>query len=438
MFCERKNIPVTHFENFCGMSNGYVNGIRKSISKEKLEQILKAYPEIRREWLVFEDGFMLTTDTPEIVERERQRGLRDRLIVFISSYLQLTFVDFEQKCCLPPEFIIMQKPITNDIIDNICNMYPNLNRRWLEWGLGDMLIDEYVTIYERLKQQFKLHKLDFGKWETKTLGWSAGTLSRSKTNLSEAKVDYIAEKLPPEVDKDWILQGRRKFVRTTAAEPSMPYVVSVYEDTKATQDNIKIEQPEVHEISEGTKGVIIPLNLSRNPKKKLEDIGMPNMDIGRIVQDFTFMYQVQTQQLESFFIQAGDWLLLAKLKIEEIVNNEVYFVNSQKYGCMVRVFQWKDEKHCNLVNIDDSSDVLTTEIDDINDILAIVSIMKNCTSLLPFSHTSLGKMMIEKDKMIQDAMQYNKQMFDELRKYRERTDMLIDVLIKNQKQITTS
>lgn len=66
-FAESKGIPVYKFEQEAGLSNGYVNSIRKGIGNEKLLLILRAFPEIRRDWLLFGEGEMLRTDAPAVV-----------------------------------------------------------------------------------------------------------------------------------------------------------------------------------------------------------------------------------------------------------------------------------------------------------------------------------------------------------------------------------
>lgn len=63
-FADSKGIPIYKFESTAGLSNGYVNGIRKGIGSEKLSDILRAFPELNRNWLLFGEGEMLRTDTP--------------------------------------------------------------------------------------------------------------------------------------------------------------------------------------------------------------------------------------------------------------------------------------------------------------------------------------------------------------------------------------
>lgn len=47
------------FEKECGLSNGYVNNIRKSITPEKLQQIALHYPQLNTGWLITGEGPML-------------------------------------------------------------------------------------------------------------------------------------------------------------------------------------------------------------------------------------------------------------------------------------------------------------------------------------------------------------------------------------------
>lgn len=47
------------FEERCGMGNGYVNSIRRSIGPEKMQDIIREFPELNREWLLYGEGEML-------------------------------------------------------------------------------------------------------------------------------------------------------------------------------------------------------------------------------------------------------------------------------------------------------------------------------------------------------------------------------------------
>lgn len=62
-FTKSKNIPTARFERTCGMSNGYINSIKKSPGVEKLDNILRAYPTLNKDWLITGNGSMTNTNT---------------------------------------------------------------------------------------------------------------------------------------------------------------------------------------------------------------------------------------------------------------------------------------------------------------------------------------------------------------------------------------
>lgn len=58
-FIKYKNIGQSAFEKFVGLSNGYVNNIRKSIQPDKVQRIALKYPELNTGWLMTGNGEML-------------------------------------------------------------------------------------------------------------------------------------------------------------------------------------------------------------------------------------------------------------------------------------------------------------------------------------------------------------------------------------------
>lgn len=65
-FCKERGIAVRTFEQNCGLSNGYVSSMRKGIGVGKLENVLNAYPEINREWLLYGEGEMLRQEGRDV------------------------------------------------------------------------------------------------------------------------------------------------------------------------------------------------------------------------------------------------------------------------------------------------------------------------------------------------------------------------------------
>jgi hypothetical protein len=61
-FIEYLKIGQGAFEKKVGLSNGYVNNIRKSIQPEKLQSIVRQYPELNAGWLMTGEGDMLKSE----------------------------------------------------------------------------------------------------------------------------------------------------------------------------------------------------------------------------------------------------------------------------------------------------------------------------------------------------------------------------------------
>lgn len=58
-FVKAKGITIKKFEEDSQLSNGYVSSMRKSLGDEKLNNVLKAFPELNRDWLLYGEGEML-------------------------------------------------------------------------------------------------------------------------------------------------------------------------------------------------------------------------------------------------------------------------------------------------------------------------------------------------------------------------------------------
>lgn len=58
-YCKVKDLSIRQFELRSGLSNGYVSSMRKSLGLEKLENVLKEFPDLSRDWLLYGEGNML-------------------------------------------------------------------------------------------------------------------------------------------------------------------------------------------------------------------------------------------------------------------------------------------------------------------------------------------------------------------------------------------
>lgn len=72
-FIKYKGISVKEFEIRCGMSNGYVSSMRKGFGADKLGNVLSAFPELNREWLLYGEGEMLSSTAHPLAAGTRPR-----------------------------------------------------------------------------------------------------------------------------------------------------------------------------------------------------------------------------------------------------------------------------------------------------------------------------------------------------------------------------
>jgi hypothetical protein len=65
-FLKSQNITVAAFERRCRLSNGYMKSLKDRPSNEKVNQILEAFPQLNRVWLLSGEGSMLNDGTTVI------------------------------------------------------------------------------------------------------------------------------------------------------------------------------------------------------------------------------------------------------------------------------------------------------------------------------------------------------------------------------------
>lgn len=61
-FVKYKGITMKSFELKCGLSTGYVTSMRKGFGADKLNNVLTAFPELNRDWLLYGEGEMLKSN----------------------------------------------------------------------------------------------------------------------------------------------------------------------------------------------------------------------------------------------------------------------------------------------------------------------------------------------------------------------------------------
>lgn len=125
-------ISKSRFEQQCGLSNGYINSIKKGIGTEKLQDILRAFPQLNREWLLYGEGEMLKPQQPS-VQQNNYNG-NNNYVVGNGNSVQCDIVELEEIAC--PNCGEKIEVPTNAIVPMIpadVTMQPDVNMsKWMK------------------------------------------------------------------------------------------------------------------------------------------------------------------------------------------------------------------------------------------------------------------------------------------------------------------
>lgn len=81
-FISSVNLTNAAFEKSLGLSNGYINSMRKGLGYDKLEQISNLYTDLNMGWLLTGEGEMLKSSSPK---EESAPITNERLLSIIES-----------------------------------------------------------------------------------------------------------------------------------------------------------------------------------------------------------------------------------------------------------------------------------------------------------------------------------------------------------------
>lgn len=91
LFIEHLGYNNSSFEKKCGLSNGYIRNFKGNLGGKKLEDILNAFPQLNRDWLLFGTGEMLNSsenNQPQNPVEEKPQGgsaMVDTLLALVES-----------------------------------------------------------------------------------------------------------------------------------------------------------------------------------------------------------------------------------------------------------------------------------------------------------------------------------------------------------------
>lgn len=109
-------IGQSKFEKQCNLSNGYINNSKGNFGASKLEYILKSYPELNREWLLYGEGEMLKSPVQEARGDNNTQIAGNSNNVNTSAEMQIALNEIAEMRKLVQEQIIINKEQTDKFL----------------------------------------------------------------------------------------------------------------------------------------------------------------------------------------------------------------------------------------------------------------------------------------------------------------------------------
>lgn len=88
-FLAAERISFTEFGELADVTPAYVNSIKKNISFEVLEKLIKINPAVSLDWLIFGKGSMFTTDTIKIKKLEQENKILSDKVAMLQKIVDL-------------------------------------------------------------------------------------------------------------------------------------------------------------------------------------------------------------------------------------------------------------------------------------------------------------------------------------------------------------
>lgn len=124
-FIKHLGIGQRKFEMSVGLSNGYINSLKRSPSAEKVQMIIGQYPELNIDWLLSGEGDMLKSAPPEpnasLLGRAVSASGDDTVKVrFFEVSPTASFIEFCSGMSEDPDFVTIIPNLGETIDDTYC------------------------------------------------------------------------------------------------------------------------------------------------------------------------------------------------------------------------------------------------------------------------------------------------------------------------------
>ena len=142
-FCKETQIPIRQFEIQANLSNGYVSSMRKGLGRGKLESVLKAFPEINREWLLYGEGTMFRPSHLHLVFDAENKNQTQKIPIYDLVATGGIVSVFQDQNAEPADYLSLPglPPVDGAVYVRGDSMAPLIKS-------GDIIIYKRVTLSE--------------------------------------------------------------------------------------------------------------------------------------------------------------------------------------------------------------------------------------------------------------------------------------------------
>ena len=298
--------------------------------------------------------------------------------------------------------------------------FPDVNARWIVQGEGEMFDNVEkkevdfgkMTIKERLSYYLERKGINIFTME-KECGLSNGSFKK-KSEMRQENIEKVLRAYA-DLSRNWLMFGEGEMLVAASGDSANPDCMPVAKEPEVkfvVNDN---RNKENHVI--GCSGKIIKIDLDTLKNITLEEYCLGNQldDFStNLLPEFTFMYQLQSRELEPYMVQ-GDWVCVRKVELEEVRFDKAYLVDTYKYGKMIKRIEKVDDGSL-ILKLPVRSvkyPVITLEQNEINGYYEVVSRIQNYNNVIFFESRGVDKILKQNDEFLKfanAALESNNQM----------------------------
>lgn len=144
-FIAKKGLKMKEFEDMAQLSTGYVTSMRKGYGSEKLNNVLAAFPDLNRDWLLYGEGKMLkpsegdTSSPSESITSNQRLKEVQKILNFRTQQEFADALGIKQGSL--SDIYRGKVGVSSAILLTLSKDY-SINIKWLKTGEGSMLKEE--------------------------------------------------------------------------------------------------------------------------------------------------------------------------------------------------------------------------------------------------------------------------------------------------------